>query len=479
MEGMGHSQGGTSSTVVIFLAVGALMAVFALLVTLDTMSVEAADANETELPDLFITEVTNLTPVYQGDYSFFNVTIKNKGTAAYLPRTSGDLEVFGYIDSETEIAGFTRVYRDIYRRGNVTINLKVRFDDLGNHTLRIVLDGSRLVDELDDDNNEATMQVEVVPSEENRQPHADGGNDRTGYLNRPLLFSARYSEDPDGDELTYTWDFGDGKTGTGMWTNHTYLFLGDYGAYLRVSDGEKIDIDSFTVHIVEVPPNHPPTAVITTSTTLVYAKKEFILDGRASSDPDMDPLSYEWDYDASDGVDDWVKGPLVTTKWETPGTYVVSLRVSDGQESSTATVTVTVARPLPPNLEPQASAGPDREAEVGTEVVIMGGGADPDGYIIEWEWDVDGDGEYDTYSDMNGTLVHTFDQEGLYTLSIRVTDNRGGTSTDSVIINVVKAKGKGEDSPGPAALAALAAISLAVILIGDPRKRRRWQWSKG
>jgi hypothetical protein len=54
----------------------------------------------------------------------------------------------------------------------------------------------------------------------------------------PIEFDGRGSTDPDLDPLTFTWDFGDGETGNGDVTDHTYGTVGnDLTARLTVSDG--------------------------------------------------------------------------------------------------------------------------------------------------------------------------------------------------------------------------------------------------
>lgn len=57
-----------------------------------------------------------------------------------------------------------------------------------------------------------------------------------------ISFDARDSYDPDGKTIvSYTWDFGDGATGSGMQVSHTYTLPGYYEATLTVidADGER------------------------------------------------------------------------------------------------------------------------------------------------------------------------------------------------------------------------------------------------
>lgn len=466
MEGMGRSRRGHSLGLVT-----AGMAILAIAVVTIVMATDTS-AEPEDMPDLMVEEVYNITEVYQGEDSFFNVTLRNNGEAAYTPRDSPELEVFGYIDNSTWVSGHTTVYREIYRRSSETVNLKVNFGTVGNHTLRVVVDPSNNINESKESNNEMTINVTVLEATENRPPDADGGNDRVGYLDEPVFFSARYSEDPDDDPLTYSWIFGDGGEGSGRFTNHTYSYEGQYGASLIVSDGEKIDIDSFTVTIIKPPVNHPPVAAISIATAQVDRGKDLTLDGRSSTDPDLDKLTYDWDFDASDGLDDWVRGALVSHSWSTAGLYQVTLRVSDGKLSNTTNTMITVLEPLPPNQAPRAFAGEDANAVKGKEVELWGEGFDDDGHIVSWEWDVDADGTYDTYSETDGHLVTTFDETGLKTLWLRVTDNRGDVSRDSVTITVEKQK-EGGDSPGPGAIVAItviAALATSILLARQPSK---------
>jgi hypothetical protein len=52
-----------------------------------------------------------------------------------------------------------------------------------------------------------------------------------------ITFSATSSTDPDGDYLSYVWNFGDGASATGATTSHVYAAAGFYTITLTVYDG--------------------------------------------------------------------------------------------------------------------------------------------------------------------------------------------------------------------------------------------------
>jgi PKD repeat protein len=438
--------------------------------TFASVGAEGSEETRSSLPDLAIKALYNYTEVITGELTWFNLTIWNLGDAAYLWRTSGDLEIHGYRDSETQVAFFERVYDDLYVNQNLTMDIQVQFDTLGTHSLTIVIDEMNRVSEGDEKNNRATIEFEAVNSQQNRPPKADGGNDRTGTRGIPMLFSAEYSSDPDDDTLTYTWDFGDGTIESGVRLHHTYSDLGDFRVVLTVSDGVLFDQDIFTVHMVDTPSNLPPVARISVAVTQVLVNKAITMDGTGSSDPDGDLLQYDWDFDATNGVDDWVRGPAVVISWENDGIYTVTLRVTDGVESDTATKQITVTAPQPPNKPPSAEAGLDIVLSKGKGWTFSGSGSDPDGSIAAYEWDMDGDGTYDTYNEADGTLSLKFDESGYVTLWLRVTDDDGATAVDSVVVTVKEIENGKGSTPGLPSIAVIATLLGAAFIARRGKK---------
>src|SRR5262249_46247394 len=76
----------------------------------------------------------------------------------------------------------------------------------------------------------------VVVSQANRAPVAKAGGPYTGDSGAPLALSGAASSDPDGDVLTFAWDFGDGSNGSGPVAIHTYASTGSFTVNLTVTD---------------------------------------------------------------------------------------------------------------------------------------------------------------------------------------------------------------------------------------------------
>jgi len=78
-----------------------------------------------------------------------------------------------------------------------------------------------------------------------------------GYTPLEVAFDASASFDPDHDDLSYAWSFGDGATGSGVTTTHTYTHAGSYDAILRVVDPDGLDGAVMkTIDVQTIPDGH-------------------------------------------------------------------------------------------------------------------------------------------------------------------------------------------------------------------------------
>ncbi len=74
------------------------------------------------------------------------------------------------------------------------------------------------------------------------------------------------STDPDGDPLTYIWDFGDGTSSTAVSPGHSYGSGGQYSVTLTASDGESSDVALATITVTE-----PVTADVVTAAAFPFS----------------------------------------------------------------------------------------------------------------------------------------------------------------------------------------------------------------
>lgn len=63
---------------------------------------------------------------------------------------------------------------------------------------------------------------------------------------------------------------------------------------------------------------------------------------------------------------------------------------------------------------------------------------DPDGQIVKYEWDFNGDGKFDETKTVP-TTSRLFDRAGDWRINLRVTDNRGATASISKVLKIVEA----------------------------------------
>jgi PKD repeat protein len=94
-----------------------------------------------------------------------------------------------------------------------------------------------------------TKITSITVTNANRPPVANAGGPYSGVAGLPVNFNGSASTDPDGDVLTYAWDFGDAMTGTGATVGHTYAVGGSYPVSLTVSDGTQTSTASTTATI--------------------------------------------------------------------------------------------------------------------------------------------------------------------------------------------------------------------------------------
>jgi PKD repeat protein len=151
-------------------------------------------------------------------------------------------------------------------------------------------------------------------------------------------------------------------------------------------------------------------------------------DGTDSSDADGDVVAWEWDLDGDGRYETTGATPSFT--YAAPGTYTVRLRVTDDEGAqATASTTVKVT-----NQAPKAVIALPARKVVNTDLTFDGtGSSDADGEVVKWEWDLDGDGRYETTGERP---VYRYATTGRRTITLRVTDAFGATATATAQVTV-------------------------------------------
>jgi PKD repeat protein len=190
--------------------------------------------------------------------------------------------------------------------------------------------------------NNATVSITVTAV--NDAPIADANGPYSAFVGVAITFDGSGSSDVDGFIAGYMWDFGDGSTDAGVAPMHAYAAPGVYTVTLTVTDdggltGSATSTATITVESENLPPVSDPNGPYTGQ---VGEKIRF--DGTASYDPDGTIVHYGWIF----GDGNFDDGDRPKHAYKAPGTYTVTLTVTDNegaQDTATTTVVVEAAEP--------------------------------------------------------------------------------------------------------------------------------------
>lgn len=208
----------------------------------------------------------------------------------------------------------------------------------------------------------------------NQAPIANPGGPYSGPKNQAINFDGTGSNDPEGDALTYRWNFGDGTIGYGVAPSHTYTRGGSYTVTLTVNDGNDTSAPATTTVSVA---NQVPIANAGGPYS-GWKNENILVSAAGSSDPDGDSLQYKWSFSNT-----YSTQATANFQSSTSGTFTIQLWVNDGEvDSVPVSTTVTVN-----NRPPVADAGADQNVLPASTVYLNGSNSyDPDEPISQANW---------------------------------------------------------------------------------------------
>jgi hypothetical protein len=187
--------------------------------------------------------------------------------------------------------------------------------------------------------------------------------------------------------------------------------------------------------------NLPPVATLFVSPAVARPNQEVTLTA-FGSDPDGTVAAYDFDLDGDRTYETpGDPGGTLTTTFNTPGTRVVGVRVTDnaGAEAVSRRTIEVKAGNDPPTVTLSRGLGRN----------FFASATDPDGFVAEFAWDLNGDG---VFGDATGQFVTLpAGLAGRVEVAVRVTDGDGATASDRTVVTL------GDFPPDPASIFAFPA----------------------
>jgi hypothetical protein len=172
------------------------------------------------------------------------------------------------------------------------------------------------------------------------------------FVNTEITFDASGSTTPDGEVLTYLWDFGDSYEDTGMIVNHSYETTGIYVVNLKVTDNNDLSDSTSKEIVINNAGNNPPKNPSVRSSV---DPSDFEVDTEysfefSSIDLDGDRIKFTINWgdetlvntDFPSEQESFTHQENLTYEWDKAGVYIISARAIDEQNATSELTTLPV-----------------------------------------------------------------------------------------------------------------------------------------
>ena len=214
---------------------------------------------------------------------------------------------------------------------------------------------------------------------------------------------------------SYSWDFGDGQSGTGLTPVHTYTAPGTYTVELIITGPGGTSSTSAVVSATE--PIAPPEAAF----EIVLLGSSAPLEVQFINQTSGESLTFSWDF--GDGQSSTERDPLHT--FVVPGSYIVRLIVQGPGGTDSAERTIEVSSP--PAVEASFTVNPPG----GTAPLTVQLEAAQLPNLVAFDWNL-GDGAVAS----GPSVSHTYEAAGDFTVTLTVTSADGRTASAQQTVSV-------------------------------------------
>jgi PKD repeat protein len=239
-----------------------------------------------------------------------------------------------------------------------------------------------------------------------------------------IVFDASQSlATPPRQIVSYEWQFGTGRSATGMIASKSYDTPGDYNVTLTVTDDAgNVAVASQAVTVGTSSPGGL-TAAFTFSPTDPIPGSPVNFDASTSTGTIG---SYKWDF--GDGHTTTTASKTTSHTYSAVGTFVVTLTVKSGSLTASTSQTLSTGGTTTPTADFVASPSP---SSAGNPVSFNATTSAPatGATISSYMWDF-GDGS-SPVTTASATTTKTYAVAGTYTVTLTVTDSHGGSASTS------------------------------------------------
>ena len=407
--------------------------------------------------------------------------IINTGTNTYLTgtfitldgSTSSDLDEpsvnLNYLWSRTGGSGNVNIIDNVVKTGSrlsFTADTLVDGANDVNHIFKLTVTDSR------GGISEASITVTIESNElVNLEPTAEAGPNQTAKYEEVVYLDGSGSIDPENRPLTYSWSSTSSDITIINPTSSSASFVApdlqngnryetkEYTITLTVrDDGENNQPSTDTLVITVIPPDNVVPIARAGDNRIVNYGETITLDGSMSEDPDGNIKSYRWTHvDGPSGETIILTNPntirpsfVAPTHGKGAGNfnYTFRLTVTDYRDDSSADDIIITVNSPPPNQNPIARVGNDREVASSTLITLdASSSSDPDGEdtALRYSWErISGTGNSNIVLNNRTTSQPTFTSDTItpggtdvtHTFRVTVTDPEGQSATDDIEITV-------------------------------------------